>query len=230
MSVMRREAYPYECPFLHNIHGAEHDAFDKAVHRETFHSSVLEKCVFHIVRHDKRRSIKKQPEIVGAVRIARHTVGLEVFQVFYPQFHLTSLAIPFVYAFRAVVPVLCDDKAYVCPVRADLNLGDDPLLVFPTFRLVVQLEIPSYDNPPVIPSSLGGFHSLFEIALGTLLWLVNHVQKPCVSAEASEVAHIPSVPGPIHKLMAAEMAIATQFDDRVRPAFVKVLNHAPENA
>ena len=60
------------CLFLHNIHGAEHDALDKAVHCETFHNSVLEKCVFHLVRHGKRCRIKEQTEIVGAVWIAWH--------------------------------------------------------------------------------------------------------------------------------------------------------------
>ena len=93
--------------------------------------------------------------------------------------------------FRLVVLVLCDDKAYVCPVRTNLYLGDDPLLALPAFRLVVQFEIPSYDYSTIVTRSLGLFNGLFEVVPGTLPWLVNHVQKPCVSTEAGEVAYIP---------------------------------------
>ena len=79
---------------------------------------------------------------------------------------------------RSVVSVLCDDKAYVCPVGTDLYLSDDPLLALPAFRLVVLFEISSYHYPPVVTRSLALVHGLFEDVLGTPPWLVNHVQKP----------------------------------------------------
>ena len=93
MPMVRRETDLDICLLLHDIDGAEHDALDKAVHRKAFHFRSPERNVFHSVCQDKGCCIEKQPEVVCTIGVTRHAVCLEILQILYPQFHLTTSAI-----------------------------------------------------------------------------------------------------------------------------------------
>ena len=131
MSVVWREADFDVCLLLHYMDSTEHNAFDEAVHGESLNIGSPERSVFHSVCQDEGCCIEEQPEVVCTVGVTRHAVCLEILQVLYPQFHLTTSAIAPVDGLRCVVPVLGHHKSYVGPFRTDLYLGNDALRVFP---------------------------------------------------------------------------------------------------
>lgn len=78
MPIVWREAYPDIYLFLlSDVYSTEHNAFDKAVHGESFNFSILEQGSLNLIRHYKCRSVQEESEVVRTKGIA----SLEVFQI-----------------------------------------------------------------------------------------------------------------------------------------------------
>ena len=82
--VVRGETESYKCLFLNYKDGAQHNPLYEAVHCKGLDLSIGESLRLKTVCGHIRRSIQKQPEHIGPERTARHSVGSEVLQVFYP--------------------------------------------------------------------------------------------------------------------------------------------------
>ena len=69
-----------------------------------------------------------------------------------------------------------------------------------------------------------------ELVLGHAHLLFDHLEQRRVPGESGCEPHIPFVLGPVHELMAAEVAVPPQLDDCLGPALVKVLEDPLEDS
>ena len=79
-----RETESYKCLFLGYEDGTQHNPLHEAVHGENLDLGIGESLQPETVCGHISRSIQKQTEHIGLERTAGHSVGPEVFQVFYP--------------------------------------------------------------------------------------------------------------------------------------------------
>ena len=70
----------------------------------------------------------------------------------------------------------------------------------------------------------------FEIPLGTTQLLVYLLHQHGIARQASGELHIKMRSGPVHKLMAAEMAVAAEFYHGMRPFLMDELNDSAQYA
>ncbi len=84
MPMLWRKTYSDEGLLLSDVHSAEHDAFDKAIHVKPLNFCILEQSLFNFISYHKCRSIQEEPEVVRTKGVTRHTFCLDVFQILYP--------------------------------------------------------------------------------------------------------------------------------------------------
>lgn len=197
-----------EAPIFFDQYGTQHNTLDKACNGEVFDGSLCKCSVSYPVNQHVSGCIKKQPELVGLEFVARHAVCPQTFQIFYPKFHQSTPAVAPIDGFGFVIPVGCDHETYVCPLRVDFDFNHHALFIFPRFSFVEEIEVTTYILVP-FPEII--FRASFQ--------LLYFLQKGTVTGQSGSETYVAAsgVFYPIHKLMAAEVAVTPYFNDSTGP-------------